>query len=143
PRWPSAGPIGGLVFALPAGTCSLMNPITFFAISISSCGFQRTLRALPVTSSSFPRKRESSVVTKVTGPASAGTTTSRFLNLREIELYRSRAAEDRDRHPQLALLVVHVLHVAVKVGERSFLDAHRLTHLEQHFGPRLLNALLH
>ena len=24
PRWPSAGPIGGLGFALPAGTCSLM-----------------------------------------------------------------------------------------------------------------------
>ena len=24
PRWPSAGPMGGLGFALPAGTCSLM-----------------------------------------------------------------------------------------------------------------------
>ena len=24
PRWPSAGPTGGLGFALPAGTCSLM-----------------------------------------------------------------------------------------------------------------------
>ena len=32
PRWPSAGPIGGEGFALPAGTCSLMKPTTFFAI---------------------------------------------------------------------------------------------------------------
>src|SRR2546423_12826238 len=33
PRCPSAGPIGGDGLALPAGTCSLMNPTTFFAIS--------------------------------------------------------------------------------------------------------------
>src|SRR6266478_3615509 len=35
PRWPSAGPIGGLGLALPAGTCSLMNPTTFLAIWLS------------------------------------------------------------------------------------------------------------
>src|SRR6266702_2425517 len=35
PRWPSAGPIGGLGLALPAGTCSLMKPTTFLAISLS------------------------------------------------------------------------------------------------------------
>ena len=35
PRWPSAGPIGGEGFALPAGTCSLMKPTTFFAIFVS------------------------------------------------------------------------------------------------------------
>jgi hypothetical protein len=35
PRWPSAGPIGGLGFALPAGTCNLMYPIIFFATSFS------------------------------------------------------------------------------------------------------------
>src|SRR5215471_94040 len=32
PRGPSAGPIGGDGFALPAGTCSLMIPTIFFAI---------------------------------------------------------------------------------------------------------------
>jgi hypothetical protein len=32
PRWPKAGPIGGDGFALPAGTCNLINPTTFFAI---------------------------------------------------------------------------------------------------------------
>src|SRR3569623_1856279 len=30
PCWPSAGPIGGDGLALPAGTCSLMYPVTFF-----------------------------------------------------------------------------------------------------------------
>src|SRR5215467_4549091 len=35
PRWPSAGPIGGDGFALPAGTCSLMIPTIFFAIYFS------------------------------------------------------------------------------------------------------------
>src|SRR4051812_7451398 len=30
PCWPSAGPIGGAGLALPAGTRSLMNPLTFF-----------------------------------------------------------------------------------------------------------------
>src|ERR1700720_2033451 len=32
PRCPSAGPIGGEGFALPAGTCNLMIPMIFFAI---------------------------------------------------------------------------------------------------------------
>src|SRR6202007_499668 len=35
PRCPSAGPIGGEGLALPAGTCSLMNPTTFFATTAS------------------------------------------------------------------------------------------------------------
>src|SRR5260363_61351 len=32
PRWPSAGPTGGDGLALPAGICSLMKPLIFFAI---------------------------------------------------------------------------------------------------------------
>src|SRR5438270_5889803 len=36
PRWPSAGPIGGDGFALPAGTSSLIYPTTFFAITALS-----------------------------------------------------------------------------------------------------------
>src|SRR4026209_2390983 len=36
PRWPSAGPTGGLGFACPAGICNLISPITFFAIMILS-----------------------------------------------------------------------------------------------------------
>src|SRR5436853_5056833 len=33
PRWPSAGPIGGEGLAAPAGTCNLMYPVIFFAIT--------------------------------------------------------------------------------------------------------------
>src|SRR3989442_3972880 len=33
PRWPSAGPTGGLGFACPAGICSLTSATTFLAIS--------------------------------------------------------------------------------------------------------------
>src|SRR5579859_3606042 len=32
PCWPKAGPTGGLGFAWPAGICSLMYPVTFFAM---------------------------------------------------------------------------------------------------------------
>src|SRR4029453_4933151 len=41
PRWPSAGPIGGDGLALPAGTCSLMTPPIFFAMSCFPCGYER------------------------------------------------------------------------------------------------------
>src|SRR6185369_12798358 len=35
PRWPSAGPTGGLGFACPAGICSFTSATTFFAIDSS------------------------------------------------------------------------------------------------------------
>src|ERR1044071_2756701 len=35
PRWPSAGPTGGLGFACPAGICSLISPMTFLAILVA------------------------------------------------------------------------------------------------------------
>src|SRR4029077_3259488 len=37
PCWPSAGPTGGDGFALPAGICSLICPVTFF-IAFSGAG---------------------------------------------------------------------------------------------------------
>src|SRR5690554_462205 len=36
PCCPSAGPTGGAGFAAPAGTWSLMKPVTFLAMSLSS-----------------------------------------------------------------------------------------------------------
>src|SRR4029453_14285303 len=50
PRWPSAGPIGGLGFAFPAGTCSLMYPMIFFAISAPVRVQAAAIRGLPVLS---------------------------------------------------------------------------------------------
>src|SRR5262250_633221 len=58
PRWPSAGPIGGLGFALPAGTCNLMKPTIFFAIFgllVGSSGPQVTARP-PLGTNCFPEQ---------------------------------------------------------------------------------------
>src|SRR3954466_11987248 len=72
PCWPSAGPTGGDGFALPAGSCSLTNPVIFFAILYSSGG---------------PNGRD------------AASHLSGLLDLHEIELNRRRAAEDGHEHP--------------------------------------------
>src|SRR5208283_3003876 len=118
---------------LPAGTCSLMKPTIFFAMPIScagSGGRQGVLPASPFVQCLPSRHPEVDA-------------TSGLLDLRKIELHRRRTTEDRHRHAQLALLVVHVLHVAVKVRERPFLDTHRFAHLEQHLRPRFFDPFLH
>src|SRR5712692_3738263 len=120
PRWPSAGPMGGDGFALPAGTCSLMSPTIFFAIQLS-CGSKRTRQAF---SPSFPYLL-------------------RLLDLPEFQLHRRRAAENRDRHAQPALLVVHVLDGSLEVRERTILHAHHLADFEQHLRLGLLHAFTH
>src|SRR6185436_2772486 len=52
PRWPSAGPMGGDGFALPAGTWSLMRPTIFFAtvFLLSGSDGRRSCGVLPVQS---------------------------------------------------------------------------------------------
>src|SRR4030095_12090439 len=100
PRWPSAGPIGGDGFALPAGTCSLIKPTIFFAMLLSYVGASGHRSALPGL--------------------------LRLLGLAEFQLHRGRAAENRDRDAQSAFLVVHVFHRALEVGERAILHAHHL-----------------
>src|SRR5690348_13093138 len=154
PRWPSAGPIGGLGFALPAGTCSLMNPTTFFAIPVSQCGFKRALSPSPFSryrakSDGPPRAVRANFIRPEVSrePHLANEErnlgrTSCLLDLREVQLHRRRPPEDRDRDAQLALPVVHVFDVAVEVGERAFLHAHRFAQLEEHLRTRLLDALL-
>src|SRR5436190_12127307 len=67
----------------------------------------------------------------------------RLLYLPEFQLHRRRAAEDRDRHAQPALFVVHVFHRALEIGERTVLHAHHLAHLEQHLGLGLFHAFTH
>src|SRR5262252_6256664 len=76
PCWPSAGPIGGDGLALPAGTCSLMYPVTFFIF--------------------FPDPYRSSCLTGATGALGL-----RLLDLREVELDRGGPAEDGDVDPHL------------------------------------------
>src|SRR5579863_8998128 len=47
PCWPSAGPTGGAGLAWPAGICSLIDPVIFFAIK-KSCWRRSGLFDLPV-----------------------------------------------------------------------------------------------
>src|SRR5689334_13744939 len=125
PRWPSAGPMGGDGFALPAGTWSLIRPTIFFAtvLLLSGANGRRSCGALPV---------------KATGYAGLayrnGQTTSGLepclplclLDLPEIQFHRRRAPEDEHGDADLALLVIHFLDGAVEVGERTLGHAHRL-----------------
>src|SRR3954449_11191213 len=67
----------------------------------------------------------------------------RLLNLPEFQLHRRRATEDGHRDAQPALLVVHVFHRSLEIGEGAVLDAHHLAVLEQHLGLGLLHALAH
>src|SRR5438876_4286191 len=105
PCWPSAGPIGGDGFAFPAATCSLMNPVTFF-ISLSSLLALRLL-----------------LLRRLGGG-------SGFLDLREVELDRSRPAEDRDVDANLLLLGLELDDHAGEVRKGTVDDAHRLTFFE-------------
>src|SRR5688572_14770519 len=63
--------------------------------------------------------------------------------LGRIQLHRSGTTENRHRHSQAALFVIHVFHRALEVGERAVLHAHHLAVLEQHLGLGFLHALAH
>src|SRR6185369_13854913 len=130
PRWPSAGPMGGDGFALPAGTWSLMKPTTFFAtcLLLSGSSERRECDALPVQS---------------TGNAGPVTSYLGFLDLPEVQFHRRRAAEDQHRDADLALLVVHLFDRSVEVRERALGDAHGFSGLEEHLRLRFLHAFLH
>src|SRR5262245_43670878 len=66
-----------------------------------------------------------------------------LLNLSELQFHRRGASKNRDRHPQAALLVVHVLNRALEIGEGAVLHPHHLANLEQHLGLGLFHALAH
>src|SRR6185369_12175034 len=75
-----------------------------------------------------------------TGPARRSLS---LFHLAEVELDRSRAAQDLDRDADLALLVVHLLYHAAEVVERAVGYAHDLARLEEDLRPRLVDAFLH
>src|SRR5690606_28039346 len=132
PRWPSAGPIGGDGLALPAGTCSFTKPTIFFAMSwllLLSSASARSPRRPPWPPPYWSSSRRHRCL--------------QFLHLAELELDRGGPAEDRDRDAQAALLVVHVFHIAVEVGERAFAHPHHLADFEERLRLRLLDAFSH
>src|SRR5207253_2814841 len=48
PCWPSAGPTGGAGLACPAGICSLICPVIFFAMISKFLIFNRNLNLNPI-----------------------------------------------------------------------------------------------
>src|SRR6266567_2983212 len=88
PRWPRAGPIGGDGLALPAGTCSLIIPTIFFAISYSLVPLARAARN--GTAGILPACR-----LEAGGPVlRPRATRSNLLDLRIFQFDRGRPAED-------------------------------------------------
>src|SRR5450631_485937 len=134
PCWPRAGPTGGLGFAWPAGICSLIYPVTFFAIYPLLW-----VQALPSRTAPLVRRLRAGIY----GADAAPTDKSTLFDLREIQLHGRRTPQDLHRHLQAVLLVIHRLHHTVEVVERAVGHAHHLTGLEQHLGLRLVDALFH
>src|SRR5512141_1971911 len=90
PCWPRAGPTGGAGVACPAGICSLMYPVIFFAM----CQFLST------------DSRMSSCLGRRSRRFFAGVETR---HLQKVELDGGRPAEDRHHHLQRVALEVDIL----------------------------------
>src|SRR5678816_4700760 len=127
PCWPSAGPMGGAGFALPAGICSFTCPVTFFIASPhrGPCG-----RA------ALPRLNTLSGATCSARPTSTAHLSSgaRLLHLHEVQLHRGRPAEDGHQHLHPALVRIHLFHRPVEVAERAVDDPDGVALLELHLG---------
>src|SRR5438045_9600757 len=65
------------------------------------------------------------------------------LHLNKIELDRSRAAEDADQHPKLALVRTDFFYDAIEIDERSVDHLDAFTDREEHPRLRLDGAFLH
>src|SRR6185437_11171980 len=119
PRWPSAGPIGGDGFALPAGTCSLIIPTIFFAILCPRH---------PGEARAHSCRRFAHAIGTPTGAGArfAYTFCLHLFDLGVFELDRGRPAEDRHRDLDPRPLLVDLLDRAVERGERTVAHPHLL-----------------
>src|SRR3954464_2678043 len=113
PAWPRAGPTGGAGVALPASICSFTCPVSFFGAIGSVSRFYLLVSDL---------LRQD------------------LFDLAELQLHRSGTSEDGDHDGDLFLVIIDVVHHAVKCGERAFGDANILVLLELHLEPRLVPA---
>src|SRR5450830_628766 len=142
PRRPSAGPIGGDGLALPAGTCSFTKPTIFFAmlysLRVKRHAGQATSTWLPGVDDSGFDAAPSRVAQQPASRKNSG-----LFDLREFELDGGGTTEDRHRHADLALFVVHFFNRTIEVGERTFLDANQLADHKLDLVTRLVGAFLH
>src|SRR5947209_5307714 len=118
PWGPSAVPTGGAGVALPAGSWIFTMAVT---------------RRLAMTQQTSLNKMGSR--TRVVARLELG-------DLGELELDRRLPAEDVHENLELHLVLVDLGDRAGEVGERPFLDPHRLTRLVVEAGPGLLGAAL-
>src|SRR6185436_7842295 len=90
PAWPRAGPTGGAGVALPAGICSLIEPVIFFISSSQDSA-------------------------KGYGPRNGARGAARLelFHLQEVELDRGGPPEDRDHHLQGVAVEVDLFHHAL------------------------------
>src|SRR5579859_2324288 len=117
PWGPSAVPTGGAGVAEPASSWILTTASTFFFGGIVCSPLLRSVCAVPV------RSRRPCL---------------ELGDLAELELDRGLPAEDVDQHLELELVLVDLGDLAGEVGERTFLDPHRLVDLVLEAGPRPL-----
>src|SRR6266702_5881055 len=122
PRWPSAGPTGGDGLALPAGICSLIKPMIFFAMLKNLFGTRVRSVSSNAPSSSFDYRRSSTAITRTVsakdGPrrlARSAKPDLQLFDLTEFQFDRRRTTENRHRYTDTRLFVVHFLDAAVEV----------------------------
>src|ERR1700689_4132644 len=107
PCGPSAGPTGGAGLALPAWSCSLTMPETFFAMTVPlllrGAANPRAVRSQ--RNGVFFRERAAS-----TPPLNDNS--DPLLHLGEIQLDRGRSPENRHLDPELLLVRLDLFHGA-------------------------------
>ena len=102
PCWPSAGPIGGAGVALPAGIWSLTYARIFLANLTKLPSYDAQSQACWIATCCPTRRRRQQ-------PAGDSPPLCFALDLQEVELDRHFAAEERDEHLDLALLLVDLV----------------------------------
>src|ERR1017187_2770216 len=124
PCCPNAGPTGGAGLAWPAGICSLIIPVIFFAMSFLSLKHQKRLSAAPKRCDVLTFQR----LTVLT-----------FFHLPVFQFDGCIAPEYVDRHFKLASLRLDFLDHTTEVEEGTVVDLHRFPEFEAHL--RLLVIL--
>src|SRR5437016_2223466 len=120
---PSAGPTGGAGVALPAAIWSFTEPVAFFAMMPFRLYFCVETGLAPAHTRLYPEFL------------------CHLLYLPELQLHRSRTAEDRDHDFHSLAVFVDFIHHARKRRERAFADAYGFVLLEFDFEFRLLAAV--